>query len=350
MTQTPEASALPSSRSPQGTDPQRPLVTFALFAYNQERFIGAAVTGVLAQTYAPLEIILSDDCSSDGTFRIMQSLVDAYRGPHRVRLLRAAANQGIGAHVNKVVGEASGELIVVAAGDDISLPHRTETLVNRWLAGGRRAHSLYSSSIVIDEMDEASKVMESPPKNLPPAAAIRSYMDGLQGCSHAWSREVFSVFGPMLPDTVCEDRVIALRSTLLGGIDYCPEALVKYRIHGHNVSHHQSILPDQVMARTRGLHGRNLNIAENYVRDLALAARQPHVVTAEWLQAASQAACELRDVLADKVAFHDGGFWRKGRLVAKYLRVDPAQGVRFAVQWLLPWWYRRVQTKNLGAS
>ncbi|HET8900241.1 MAG TPA: glycosyltransferase [Rhodanobacteraceae bacterium] len=321
-----------------------------MFAYNQERFIGEAVAAALAQTWSPLEIILSDDCSSDGTFRIMQLLVDAYRGPHRVRLLRAEVNQGIGAHVNKVVGEASGELIVVAAGDDISLPQRTETLVKRWLAGERRAHSIYSAATVINDAGEVTGVMDGQPRSMAPGAAIRSYMDGLQGCSHAWSREVFSVFGPVLPDTVCEDRVIALRSTLLGGIDYCPEALVKYRIHVHNVSHHQSILPDQVMARTRSLHARNLNIAENYLRDLALAVSCPLAVTADWLQAASQAARELRDVLADKVAFHDGGFWRKGRLVAKYLRVDPAQSVRFAVQWLLPWWYRRVQTKNLGAS
>ena len=43
----------------------RPLVTFALFAYNQEKYIREAVEGAFAQTYAPLEIILSDDCSTD---------------------------------------------------------------------------------------------------------------------------------------------------------------------------------------------------------------------------------------------------------------------------------------------
>lgn len=42
---------------------QAPLVTFALFAYNQEKFIREAVEGAFAQTYESLEIILSDDCS-----------------------------------------------------------------------------------------------------------------------------------------------------------------------------------------------------------------------------------------------------------------------------------------------
>ena len=40
---------------------EKPLVTFALFAYNQEKFITAAVKAVFAQTYQPLEIIISDD-------------------------------------------------------------------------------------------------------------------------------------------------------------------------------------------------------------------------------------------------------------------------------------------------
>lgn len=37
---------------------KRPLVTFALFAYNQERFIREAVEGALAQTYSPLQVVL----------------------------------------------------------------------------------------------------------------------------------------------------------------------------------------------------------------------------------------------------------------------------------------------------
>ena len=47
------------------TEPPR--VTLAVIAYNQERFIREAIEGAFAQTYQPLEIILSDDCSSDRT-------------------------------------------------------------------------------------------------------------------------------------------------------------------------------------------------------------------------------------------------------------------------------------------
>jgi cellulose synthase/poly-beta-1,6-N-acetylglucosamine synthase-like glycosyltransferase len=44
------------------SDDNRPLVSFILLTYNQERFVNEAVEGALAQTYTPLEIIISDHC------------------------------------------------------------------------------------------------------------------------------------------------------------------------------------------------------------------------------------------------------------------------------------------------
>ena len=106
----------------------RPLVTFALFAYNQEQYIREAVEGAFSQTYEPLEIILSDDCSSDRTFEIMKEMAAAYEGPHEVQIRQSAVNAGILAHVLRVSREASGDYIIVAAGDDISQPKRTEII------------------------------------------------------------------------------------------------------------------------------------------------------------------------------------------------------------------------------
>ena len=124
---------------------ERPLITFALFAYNQEQFIEEAVQGALSQTYSPLETILSDDCSSDRTFEIMSRTADEYQGPHTIILNRNEPNLGLVPHVNKVIMELShGELIVMAAGDDISLSERTETLWRAWEATDRKAFGISS--------------------------------------------------------------------------------------------------------------------------------------------------------------------------------------------------------------
>ena len=63
----------PEAMLKQMSQSSRPLITFALMAYNQEQLIEEAVAGALAQTYSPLEIILSDDCSTDRTFSIMST-------------------------------------------------------------------------------------------------------------------------------------------------------------------------------------------------------------------------------------------------------------------------------------
>ena len=102
----------------------RPLVTFALVAYNQERYIREAVEGALAQTYEPLEVILSDDCSTDRTFALMEQLAQDYVGPHRIVLNRNATNLGLCGHVNRVFSLATADVVVLAAGDDVSLPNR----------------------------------------------------------------------------------------------------------------------------------------------------------------------------------------------------------------------------------
>lgn len=135
---------------------ERPLVTFALFAYNQEKYIREAVEGAFAQTYEPLEIILSDDCSTDRTFEIMREMVAEYRGTHKLTVRQSPTNRGLGLHIKDVVDLAQGEVIVVAAGDDVSLPHRTFELV----ASITRERSAFAASNY-NSMDESGTILET---------------------------------------------------------------------------------------------------------------------------------------------------------------------------------------------
>jgi glycosyltransferase involved in cell wall biosynthesis len=128
----------PSTNSPVTQLEERPLVTFALFAYNQEKYIREAVEGAFAQTYEPLEIILSDDCSTDRTFEIMQEMAEVYRGPHHVVARQSTVNRGLGLHIRDVVEILNGAYVVVAAGDDVSLATRVAALVGLMHQEGTR--------------------------------------------------------------------------------------------------------------------------------------------------------------------------------------------------------------------
>lgn len=66
-----------------------PSISIILTGHNQEHCIRDAIRSVFGQDYeGPVEIILSDDGSSDGTFAVMQEMTAQYRGPYRVILNR----------------------------------------------------------------------------------------------------------------------------------------------------------------------------------------------------------------------------------------------------------------------
>jgi glycosyltransferase involved in cell wall biosynthesis len=217
----------------------RPLVSFVLVAYRQEQFIRAAVEAAFRQSYSPLEIILSDDCSPDNTFKIMQEMAGAYQGPHQVRLNRNERNLGLGGHINRCMDLARGELIVGAAGDDISLPHRTEATVAAWIKSNRKACSIYADAITINEQGQELgwKVQHKPEAYRGDVLRLcRKGKVGVPGCTHAWHRSVFEHFGPLNPDIFFEDGVIPLRSRLLGEVEYIPETLVQYRVWNGSIA------------------------------------------------------------------------------------------------------------------
>jgi glycosyltransferase involved in cell wall biosynthesis len=217
----------------------RPLVSFILLAYKQEQFVREAVAGALAQTYSPLEIILSDDCSPDGTFAIMQEMATAYRGPHNIILNRNPNNLGIGAHLSRVMELAGGEMIVGSAGDDVSLPNRVIKLFESGWINFPQAGSVYSG---MHFMDNAGRLIPNGVAHLTPqhsrniVEAADCIRVGVPGCTHAYRKELFEVFGPLPTDVVNEDEALAFRSLLLGGIRHVPESLVHYRRHDQNIS------------------------------------------------------------------------------------------------------------------
>jgi len=139
---------------PEGT-PERPRLTLAVFAYNQEKYIREAVQGAISQTYSPLEIILSDDCSSDRTFEIMLDIAQHYSGKHKICVRRSKKNLGTYNHVIEVARQSSGTYFVVNAGDDVSYDCRTTEIVACFLtsnatAVGSRYDTLNEDSAIVE--------------------------------------------------------------------------------------------------------------------------------------------------------------------------------------------------------
>jgi len=206
-------------------------VTFLLFAYKQEPYVRAACEAALAQTHAPLDIIFSDDCSPDATFAIMQEVAANYRGPHRVRLNRNENNLGLIGHVNLAMSLVETNLVVVAAGDDISLPERTSEIYRAYRENKGTAFSFHSAVIKMDELGNDIGILKPPLTNNTPAVDdLALSREAVIGASHAWTADVFKTFGDIQFTNAYEDLVLVFRSALLGGLFYLDRPLVRYRV------------------------------------------------------------------------------------------------------------------------
>ena len=213
-----------------GMSDAKVLATFFLMTYNQEKYIKEAIEGAFSQTYSALEIVVSDDCSTDGTFRIIQEMCEKYDGMHKIVVNRNQKNLGLIGHINKITSLSSGELIVCAAGDDISLPHRVERVVERYLASARKASLIHSSVYLIDI--EGKKVGTRLPPVISQGMDIKDIaVSGalIIGATSAFTRKIEETFGPIKYSNCIEDLVLGFRSALTGSLEYIPEPLILYR-------------------------------------------------------------------------------------------------------------------------
>ena len=102
-----------------------PSVSVLMTAFNRERYIGAAIESVLAQTFADLELIIVDDCSTDDTVNVARS----YLGDSRVRLVQNERNLGDYPNRNHAATFATGRYLKYHDSDDLMYPHCLSVMV-----------------------------------------------------------------------------------------------------------------------------------------------------------------------------------------------------------------------------
>jgi cellulose synthase/poly-beta-1,6-N-acetylglucosamine synthase-like glycosyltransferase len=109
-----------------------PFVSVLMPAYNEERNIARALETVLAQGHPRLEIIVSDDGSTDRTREVAQNFITiSTEGDSEliVTVIRSEKNQGKGRALNFALEQANGEIIVTVDGDTILAPRALRELV-----------------------------------------------------------------------------------------------------------------------------------------------------------------------------------------------------------------------------
>lgn len=100
---------------PSGGDNQRPVVSIAIPTYNRADQLARAVTSARAQTYPNLEIVVSDNASTDGTATLLAGIAAA---DPRVRVVRQPVNVGATANFAAARDLSTGDYVLWLADDD----------------------------------------------------------------------------------------------------------------------------------------------------------------------------------------------------------------------------------------
>jgi glycosyltransferase involved in cell wall biosynthesis len=210
-----------------------PAVSAVLLSYNCDAHVGAALDSVMAQDYAgPLEIVVSDDHSRDRSFEVLRARVQAYRGPRRIVLKRRNTNSGSkSAHLNDVLPDCAGELLVSFDGDDVSEPTRVSRIAARFQQNPE-AQAVYSSFALTDGALRKPRPAHVPrPPPAMDAAAWFARIDAYAaGATLAVRRDVIDAFGPLDP-ALNEDVQLPFRASLLGEVEFIDEPLVRVLRH-----------------------------------------------------------------------------------------------------------------------
>jgi len=127
--------ALPGSRV------TRPAVSVLVTAYNRERYIAASLESVLAQTFGDLEVLVTDNQSTDGTMEIARRYE---RLDSRVRVVVNERNLGQFGNRNRAASLATGEFLKYHDSDDLMYPHCLAVMVPLLRAEPRAGFGLTS--------------------------------------------------------------------------------------------------------------------------------------------------------------------------------------------------------------
>ncbi|MFN4144327.1 MAG: glycosyltransferase family 2 protein [Runella sp.] len=124
-----------------------PEVSIICTCYNHEAFVKESILSVMQQSYQPIQLIVIDNASTDGSRWVIQQLIEQYP---QITFLRNTHNLGLCKAFNQGLEIASGKYIIDLAADDVLLPTRIEKQVEAFEALPKDYAVVFSNAAYID--------------------------------------------------------------------------------------------------------------------------------------------------------------------------------------------------------
>ena len=258
----------------------KPTISVILLSYNHEAFISEALNSWFSQDFPDFELVIADDASTDRTREIIAAELAKPRASS-VRIVERHQDQNVGvlANVNSAMAACSGDIIVTAAGDDVSEPHRLRHAAEVFEADptvfavvANYTKIKGKGCILIDP-----GLRNNPGRHCYADEEVCVYADSpVCGATSAYRAVLFREFGPMQSGAHGEDNCYVLRALLLGAVFFDPRPSVRWRQHGANLFNHSNNAFSAAESRQRYLRFLRQHelMAPQWEADISLAAER----------------------------------------------------------------------------
>lgn len=224
--------------------PGRQRISVVMANYNCATYLARAIRSVLEQTHRDLELLVSDDGSSDDSVKVVR---EAMANDPRVHLIASAGTTGPGPARNRALEVASGDWIAICDADDIMHPERLERLLRaaRALDADLLADDLiYFGEDPLDRHKTLlQKVALQAPQEVDAVAMASGRLCGVKDLSLGYLKPLIrrSALGNLRYDealAIDEDYDLYLRMLVSGArFVVIPDAMYLYRRHAKSISH-----------------------------------------------------------------------------------------------------------------
>ncbi len=209
-------------------------ISVCMATYNGRLFVARQLTSILEQLGAEDEVIVVDDCSTDGTL----DLVRALREP-RIRVFQNDQNRGEVYSFSRAILLSRHQFIFLADQDDVWMPGRVSLMKGELTSGAILVATNFewmdSNENTIVVPFDGVKACDSR-KNLKNIIDIFLGRTTYFGCAMAFQRGLVNFVAPIPRSVESHDAWIAIAANLLGKISHLENATLRKRKHANNAT------------------------------------------------------------------------------------------------------------------
>lgn len=210
-------------------------VSVCLATYNGAKYLKEQLDSILSQLNENDEVVVVDDCSSDGTV----DLVNSY-GDHRIRLYLNKENRGVNDSFEKAISMSKGEYIFLSDQDDVWPVGRLVIMKTTLKISGALLLSSNFTSIDSDgrSFEDYSNLVKSSDSKKYLSNIWDIYLGKLNyfGCTMAFTKALKDIILPFPSYLESHDLWIAIAANLAHSNFHLDDITLLHRVHGNNVS------------------------------------------------------------------------------------------------------------------